>query len=201
MNKEIDKSKQTGQLNKFREADKEVQQQIAYIEYDEDETYANIDLEIQREADIYQKYTILSRKRISQEIMNYLEEASKYVPLYKPIKINVTMHNHEISSELLKQVELMVERSLARRIIDLNVMMKDTILRSILMIIFGLISMVINIMLDTYANVYMLEEVFMIASWVFIWQSVEGLFFDRRKIHISKLKLLHVYSADYDSKI
>lgn len=201
MNKELEKVKQTGQLNKFKEADKEVQQQIAYIEYDEDESYANIDLEIQKESDIYQKYTMLFRKRISQEIMNYLEEATKYVPLYKPVKINVTLPNQSISEELLKQIELMVERSLARRIIDLNIIIKDIILKSFLMIIFGLISMVVNILLDTYFSIYMLEEVFMIASWVFIWKAVEGLFFDRRKTHISKLKLLQIYSADYESKI
>lgn len=196
------REKQLGQqISKFKEADKEVLK-IEYEEYDEDEDYAVIDLEITQESDIYQKFTMLSRRRISQEIMNHLEENAKYVPLYKPLLINITMPNHIVEPELLKTIELMVERSLTKRIIDLTVNIKQIKIISTLMVLFGLTAMIISILLsDRFFNIFIINEVFSIASWVFIWKSVEGFLFDLRKTTDQKYKLLQIYSADYVSKL
>lgn len=196
------REKQLGQqISKFKEADKEVLK-IEYEEYDEEEDYAVIDLEISQESDIYQKFTMLSRRRISQEIMTHLEENAKYVPLYKPLLINVTMPHHTIDTDLLKTIELMVERSLTKRIIDLTVNIKQIKILSTLMVLFGLTAMMISILLsERYFNLFIINEVFSIASWVFIWKSVDGFLFDLRKTTEQKYKLLQIYSADYISKI
>lgn len=201
--KEVEKTREKQldqQISKFKKADKEVLK-IKYEEYDEEEDYAVIDLEISQESDIYQKFTMLSRRRISQEIMNHLEEYAKYVPLYKPLLINITMPNHTIAPELLQTIELMVERSLSRRIIDLTVTIKQIKILSTLMVLFGLTAMMISILLsERYLNIFIFNEVFSIASWVFIWKSVEGFLFDLRKTTEQKYKLLQIYSADYVSK-
>ncbi len=196
------REKQLGQqISKFKEADKEVLK-IEYEEYDEDEDYAVIDLEINQESDIYQKFTMLSRRRISQEIMNHLEENAKYVPLYKPLLINVTRPHQTIDADLLKTIELMVERSLTKRIIDLTVNIKQIKILSTLMVLFGLTAMMISILLsERYLNLFIINEVFYIASWVFVWKAVEGFLFDLRKTTEQKYKLLQIYSADYCSKI
>jgi hypothetical protein len=196
------REKQLGQqISKFKEADKEVLK-IEYEEYDEDEDYAVIDLEISQESDIYQKFTMLSRRRISQEIMNHLEENAKYVPLYKPLLINVTRPHQTIDGDLLKTIELMVERSLTKRIIDLTVSIKQIKILSTLMVLFGLTAMMISILLsERYLNLFIINEVFYISSWVFVWKAVEGFLFDLRKTTEQKYKLLQIYSADYVSKI
>lgn len=196
------REKQLGQqISKFKEADKEVLK-IEYEEYDEDEDYAVIDLEINHESDIYQKFTMLSRRRISQEIMNHLEENAKYVPLYKPLLINVTRPHQTIEADLLKTIELMVERSLTKRIIDLTVNIKQIKILSTLMVLFGLTAMMISILLsERYLNLFIINEVFYISSWVFVWKAVEGFLFDLRKTTEQKYKLLQIYSADYCSKI
>ena len=62
------------------------------------------------------------------------------------------------------------------------------------MIIFILLS-------DRFFNIFIINEVFSIASWVFIWKSVEGFLFDLRKTTDQKYKLLQIYSADYVSKL
>ncbi len=202
--KEAEKAKEKQleqQLSKFKEADKEVLQ-IKYEEYDEDEEYAIIDLELASEQDIYQKFTMLSRKRISQEIMNHLEENAKYVPLYKPLLINVTFPNQKVEADLLKTIELMVERSLIKRINDLTIQLKQVQVISTFMVIFGLAAMAIAILLsDRYLNIFMVQEIFTIFSWVFIWKSVEGFAFDQRKVSSQKYKLLQIYSADYESRL
>lgn len=202
-NKEAEKlrEKQLGQqISKFKEADKEVLK-IEYEEYDEAEDYAVIELEISQESDIYQKFSMLSRRRISQEIMNHLEESAKYVPLYKPLLINITMPHETIDSELLKSIELMVERSLTKRIIDLTVTIKQIKVISTLMVLFGLTAMIISILLsDRFLNLFIINEVFYISSWVFIWKAVEGFLFDLRRTTEDKYKLLQIYSADYISK-
>jgi hypothetical protein len=196
------REKQLGQqISKFKEADKEVLK-IEYEEYDEDEDYAVIDLEINQESDIYQKFTMLSRRRISQEIMNHLEENAKYVPLYRPLLINVTRPHQTIDGDLLKTIELMVERSLTKRIIDLTVSIKQIKILSTLMVLFGLTAMMISILLsERYLNLFIINEVFYISSWVFVWKAVEGFLFDLRKTTEQKYKLLQIYSADYCSKI
>ncbi|PKK85567.1 MAG: hypothetical protein CVV63_05090, partial [Tenericutes bacterium HGW-Tenericutes-8] len=158
--KEAEKAKEKQleqQLTKFKEADKEVLQ-IKYEEYDEDEEYAIIDLELSSEQDIYQKFTMLSRKRISQEIMNHLEENAKYVPLYKPLLINVTFPNQKVEADLLKTIELMVERSLIKRINDLTIQLKQVRVISTLMVIFGLTAMATAILLSEYLNIFMVQE-------------------------------------------
>lgn len=202
--KELDKAKEKQleqQLSKFKEADKEVNK-IKYEEYDEDEEYAVIDLELSGEQDIYQKFSMLSRKRISQEIMNHIEENAKYVPLYKPLLINVKFPNQLVEAELLKTIELLVERSLIKRINDLSIQIKQTRIISTFMVLFGLLTMTISIFLsEDYLNVFMLQEIFTIASWVFIWKSVEGFAFEQRRTSLQKYKLLQIYSADYQSKL
>ena len=145
---------------------------------------------------------MLSRRRISQEIMNHLEENAKYVPLYKPLLINVTMPHHTIDTDLLKTIELMIERSLTKRIIDLTVNIKQTKILSTLMVLFGLIAMMISILLsERFLNLFIINEVFYISSWVFTWKAVEGFLFDLRKLTEQKYKLLQIYSADYISKL
>lgn len=202
--KEAEKAKEKQleqQLSKFKEADKEVSK-IKYEEYDDEEEYAQIDLELSSEQDIYQKFTVLSRRRINQEIMSHLEDNSKYVQLYKPLLINVTVSNKEIDAELLKTIELMVERSLIKRITDLTIQIKQVRVISSLMVIFGLAAMAISIVLsEKYLNIFMMQEIFTIASWVFIWKSVEGLAFEQRKLSMQKYKLLQIYSADYESRL
>ncbi|MDY0209896.1 MAG: hypothetical protein RBQ91_00625 [Acholeplasma sp.] len=202
--KELEKAKEKQleqQLSKFKEADKEVNK-IKYEEYDEDEDYAVIDLELSGEQDIYQRFSMLSRKRISQEIMNHIEENARYIPLYKPLLINITLPNQLIEPDLLKTIELLVEKSLIKRINDLTIQIRQIRVISTLMVLFGLVAMTVAIFLsEKYLNVFMLQEIFTIASWVFIWKSVEGFAFDQRKASLQKYKLLQIYSADYQSKL
>lgn len=187
------------QLNKFKQADKEVNK-FEYEEYDEEEDYAVIDLELSSEQDIYQKFTMLSRKRISLEIMNHIEEAAKYVPLYKPLLINVTLPHQEIDDALLRNIELMVERSLIKRITDLTIQIKQVRVISTFMVIFGLSAMTISLLMASYLNIFMIQELFTISSWVFIWKAVEGFAFEQRRLSAQKYKLLQIYSADYASR-
>ena len=65
---------------------------------------------------------------------------------------------------------------------------------AIALLIAGLICFLLIHLIETLRG-DIIKEIIIIASWVFIWASVEKWFFDRRRLNLQKLSLLQILTA------
>ena len=49
-------------------------------------------------------------------------------------------------------------------------------------------------------DIYAINELFVVISWVFIWRFVEMFFFDRTKLRFRQVRMLHIFFAEYKIK-
>jgi Na+/citrate or Na+/malate symporter len=131
--------------------------------------------------------------------MQYIEDQARYVPLYNPLVIRI--ERHENTPQTTSNVEEAIKENLKNRVIEKQIEMTMKKREFVIFMVLGMAVFTVKALLGNIISNPSINEILIIIAWVFIWRSVETLYFERRKLRNEKLKLIQVYIAKYQEKI
>jgi len=159
-------------------------------------TETEITLRLTECDDIYEKYSNYRDKQISHEILDYLEDQTKYIPVYSQVNINIETGKNE--ETIIENVKDAVRNHLRVGIIEKQIEMTQNLKEFNALLVLGVTSFGVKAILNKYISNVSINEILLIVAWVFIWRAVETLYFDRKRIRKDKLKLIQLYMAKYN---
>ncbi|MDR2085016.1 MAG: hypothetical protein LBP67_08500 [Bacteroidales bacterium] len=184
------------QLKHYKEFDKKLRQEVNNS--NDDENNFIIELYLENYEIIYNKFSSIQKSRINNELITYLENEIKYKPVDEPITVEIDIKTHD--EKFIESLEKLIKKSTINNIEDITHDLKRNLRISILLLIFGLITLGCISLFSYFTDHYVFNEFFVIVSWVLIWQFVEMYFFDRPKLKYDKMKLLQLYFAEFRYK-
>jgi len=159
-------------------------------------TKTELTLRLTKSDEIYEKYSNHQDKQISHEILDYIEDQAKYVPVYSQLTINVETEEYEAVK--IEDVRDAVKNHLRVGIIEKQIEMAKNSKEFIALLVLGVTSFGIKAIINKYVSNISINEILLIVAWVFIWRAVETIYFERKKIRKDKLKLIQLYMANYN---
>lgn len=184
------------QIRDFEKVHKIVQIKAKRPDYDED--YTDIRLMLSAE-EMYSRFSFASRKRINREIMDYIEDQARNIPLYQPLKIVVKYVGGKAEGNL-NILEQMYQRYVMHKMTDLEHDLQRNLRLIIIMLVFGLVSLAVLYVMKNMIDLFPVTELLIIVSWVFIWKAAEGYFFDRKILLDRKFKFIQLYLAIFEEE-
>jgi hypothetical protein len=185
------------QIKDFEKVQKIVQNKAKKPDYDED--YTDIRLMLSSEMEMYSRFSFASRQRINREIMDYIEDQVRNIPLYQPLKIVVKYVSGKAERNL-NILEQMYRRYVMHKMIDLEHDLRRNRRLIIIMLVFGLVSLAILYAITNIIDLFPVTQLLIIVSWVFIWKAAEGYFFDRKILLDRKFKFIQLYLAIFEEE-
>jgi hypothetical protein len=131
---------------------------------------------------------------INTDIIDYLFKETENTPFLNKIIINVAFPS--LTIEKRDALKLLINNYIGREISYMRVRKKSRTVFALIMAAIGLFFFSVKIIFPAIFSKYSLNDISVIAGWVFIWRAVEQLFF-RPDNYKRKLKLLHLFSAEY----
>lgn len=135
-----------------------------------------------------------------EEVIGFLEERTKYLPLVRGVTIVVDNQSPEKRAGCLEKVRKSIMNALIPSIYYIDMEMKRLMRVSVILMIVGVVAMgSASLIAELKFNAYALHEILVITSWVFIWAAVEKFFFDRGNLKQRRKQLERLYFANYSS--
>lgn len=154
---------------------------------------AYITINVESIEDIISFYNIKDYEWINNDLANYLEEQSYYIPNLEPIVIEISgeKFNEEEKQKIEKTMKAYFEQKLGKNIIDINQNTK----RAILLFISGIFSFLVLQLLVRISLVQFLSEISVLVFWFFIWECVNTLTIDRNELQNDKIGVTQLSNA------
>lgn len=142
----------------------------------------------------------ISRRR-ALDLLNRLQNETMYIPASQPLIIKLDFEDQEdtevqtiflketINNEIIKIIHH--ENQELRRI---------KILSSILFIVGVGVMLIATLLTSKQFFTSAVQQLFVIASWVFIWEAIDKMVFVRQQLVSTRLKLYQLYFAEYEAQ-
>ena len=175
--------------------------------YVNDGEHATIPIILDDKNDFFNKYdpTVTT---LSPDVYHYLDKCAYNIPLQYKIRIKVVCDN--LDNETKIQMEKALSNHYGINVYNSNLDLNESCRKSLILAISGLvilwlltfgdsINMVGNFLRVTKE---VINEIFTITGWVFIWASVENLIFKNKKIIDNKKDNIQMLNAEiiFESK-
>ena len=150
---------------------------------------------IESDALIVDPYSYLGDAAVRRELLEYIEKEAWAIPLSTRIRIEFELKKGvsstaEVIAELIRQ-------DLRERIQGLRETMRRLMRRSLWLTLVGILIFAVETIMPQWSNPGAIHEMLIIMCWVFIWKAVESFFFERRSAMLERMRLVHLYMADY----
>ena len=173
---------------KFREADYIDKHYIKYVK-------ATIPIYLKKIDDLYMKHDY-KQMELSDSVCKYIEEIAYMIPINTDIELEIHCPKVDIETQL--RMKRAIKNNYGIEIDDVEYDMNSQNIRSIVLLIFGVILLTINILADKYLNLNSIVSNFLcVVWWVAIWDTIEIQLLDKSE---NKWKRLN-YQQLYDSNI
>ncbi|MCL2676172.1 MAG: hypothetical protein FWE84_06320 [Firmicutes bacterium] len=116
-----------------------------------------------------------------------LKQQCDYIPFSEEIEIKIPKEHEEGFRDTL---ESMGAAELSRIKKD----RRDAMLKALVLLLGGVLFFALGNIFDLLKT-GIIQNIIIIASWVFVWGAVEAWFFDRKDLHEKRLSLLQILSA------
>lgn len=172
------KQEKKAHKQKLKQLKSRVRKYKAYME----ETYIEVDAN-----------EVLNKNTISDAILG-MEEDNKYIPIKEDVEIiikNVLPTNATL-------VRNKIETQLVARLYEINTSLKRLYKKVSITFIIGVLSLALNVIFHfiNFDN-FLLYEVLAVFSWVFLWTTVDNLYFDRHDLIRKRTLIQRMYFANY----
>jgi len=152
-------------------------------EYLNEEGTAIINIKLKNADNLFSTYS--EKKVLNQDLMHYIDSQADPLPPYLPLVINfivddVSKVDREYIQKAIKRYYWLSYKSMTHEL-------RRIMITSVLFFIMGISILVFYEILtrmdiDIFAN-----QIILIASWVFIWESVSRFFFNRRAKQVERM--------------
>lgn len=177
---------------KLRKADKEILKDKEYIEGSDDR--AIISIKAEEDEQIFSTYNYDSNEKLNAELDEFIWDKARFVPMAKDIKIKLYTNTKTDEQEVVDAIK----NNYKKEYIETKSELKRNAIFSLIMLMLGIVFMSFLLLMHVYFyNVY-LEIIVEIATWVFIWESVDSFFLQRAALKRKRITLLKLYAAEME---
>ncbi len=148
---------------------------------------------------IYERLSNYSDKRIKSEIIDYIERQARFLPLKERLVIRIERPDGQAG--LAESVGEAIRDNLRDRMIECQLQLRGNLREFLALFALGVSSFAVKAAIGGRTTNPTVSEILIIVSWVFIWRSVETIYFERKKLRREKLKLIQLYLATYEERI
>ena len=162
------------------------------------ENIPTIELCINDEKDLYNKFTILgkdkpdaSNAKINNDIIDYLMAETEKAPVHSSLVIAIKLQKEIVVG--IDNIEKLIKESVIERISLINKTLRRFRIFAIISALIGMFLIGTTQFTHIIERRYSLNEFVIVMSWVFMWKAVELMFFDKMKYGRDKGLLLKIY--------
>ncbi|MDO4996198.1 MAG: hypothetical protein Q4E69_03385 [Bacilli bacterium] len=168
-------------------------QYVENVYFQEDR--AVIPVRLDKISDLYMEHDY-KQMELSDSVCKYIEEIAYMIPINTDIELEIHCPKVDIETQL--RMKRAIKNNYGIEIDDVEYDMNSQNIRSIVLLIFGVILLTINILADKYLNLNSIVSNFLcVVWWVAIWDTIEIQMLDKSE---NKWKRLN-YQQLYDSNI
>jgi hypothetical protein len=152
-------------------------------EYIDDDGNAIIDVNIEEDENLFSPYS--DKKVLNPEILHYIDTLADPLPAYLPLIVNFIVDDKsKLDQDFIKTA---FKRHYWLSYKQMSHELRRISITSIILFLVGCAILVVYYLLDRYQIDFFANEIILIASWVFIWESVSRFFFGRREKQIDRI--------------
>ena len=169
--------------------------------YVDDGTHATIPIILEDKNDFFNKYDPTDTS-LAPDIYEYLDKCSYNIPAKYKIIIDVVCN--DLDDEYKDKMRDALKNHYGVQVfdnnIDFNILYKKTIVLAIIGLVFILfvyLGNLINIVNEwAGTSLEVLKEILLITGWVFLWYSVENIFFGRKQLAEKRRDNIQMMNAE-----
>ena len=153
--------------------------------YIDDDGNAYISTKVSSIYDIISKHSIKGYEWVNNEFTDYIENIANYIPVEETIVLEICGHKFTENEQILikRVLTQYFGLKLGDAIIDININKK----RSIVLLIFGIISLLLFMVLNISKVIPTISELILLALWFFLWEYLDVRLLQRSELAVKKL--------------
>ena len=157
------------------------------------EEYNIINIKVDNSEQIISKFSYDENDKLNKELSEFIIDKTKIVNLRKDIKLNFYV-NSPIEKD---EIQTTLKNHFNEEYIEAKHELKRANIFSCIMLILGILSLSVLLLAHKFFDYFYFTTILEIASWVFVWESVDMFFLQRPKhkrqcILMQKLKLAQI---------
>ncbi len=153
--------------------------------------YFNINIKVDNKEQIISKFSYDENDKLNKELSEFILDKTKIAPLNKNIKLKFytssPIDNNEIKST--------IQNHFKEEYLEFKHELKRANAISLIMLILGIISLSLLVLAHKFFDYYYFTTILEIASWVFVWESVDIFFLQRSRLKRQCLLIEKLYLA------
>lgn len=154
--------------------------------YVDDDGKAYISTKVSSLHDIISKHSIKDYEWVNPDFIHYVEDMAYYIPVEESIVLEICGHKFTEKEQalIIRVLTQYFGLKLGDAIIDINIMKK----KSMILLIFGIISILLFMLLNIINVIPTLAEIIAIGLWFFLWEYLDLRFLNGSDLAIKKLE-------------
>ena len=174
------------------------------LDYAEDGS-AIINLGLKYADDFYNPVCYKTYEMINPEVLDFIEENQRVIPIDKDLNIDISVEKRTTNEEK-KRIRDTVKRHAAEEVVALKKRLNNKLISGLAFFVLGIVLLLIGILFDGESSSSVIVNTIVIIAWVFEWDAIEMLVFDRHNLKqrlIRKFNLLNakVHVRQYSKAI
>lgn len=160
---------------------------------EDEEGRAIIDITIKDRSEVLSPFISDNKETINNEFANFLDNAVKSVPPKQKLHLKVSCK--DITQSDKKIFENAIKNYYLNSALESERKLNNNIKIFFLMLLFSAVSLTALFLMNYFSAHWLIAEVFDIITWVFIWEAVDLLAFQRNMIRYEKFRNLSLYEC------
>lgn len=178
------KKKSLKNLQKFKSAKFNYAKFVKQYYIEKKEAY--ISAKVNSIDDIISKYSTAGYEWINPDFAHYIEESAYYIPIEESITIEICGGNfNDEEKELIKKV---IKDYFGLKLGDKFLDLDQNKHRSLILLLFGILSLGIFVVLSKFSIIMALTEVLLLLFWFFLWEYADLALLERSEIQLQRIE-------------
>lgn len=165
-----------------------------YVErYYLQEGKAVIPVELKEVSDLYMEHDY-KKLELADSVCNYIEEIAYMIPVNTDIVLEI--HCPKVDKFTQDRMRKSIHNNYGIEIddVDYDIMLENR--RSMILLVFGILLIIMNILTDRYINSSILSNFLCVVWWVAIWDMIEIQTMDKTENKWKRLNFQQLYDAE-----
>ena len=155
--------------------------------------------------DFFSPYAYKSYELMDMDVIEYINMCEATIPIKEKISLDVYTETPTTNAEKIR-IRKAVKRHHAEQLAITNKKLKRNLIEGLIFSFIGILILFVEAILYVkFENMY-LDTILAVIGWLFLWDGLEIIFYDRRelklkKLHCTKLMDAKVHVRQYSKKI
>ena len=136
--------------------------------------------------DIISKYSTKGYEWINPDFAHYIEESAYYIPIEESVTIEICGGN--FSDEEKELVKRVIKDYFGLKLGDKFLDLDENKHKSLILLIFGIISLGVFAILSRFSIISTLTEVILLLFWFFLWEYADLALLERSDLQVARIE-------------